>query len=312
MRIIKPPRLRKGDVIGICAPASPPTASENVERGIVYLERLGYRVEIGRNVFRRKGYLAGSDRERADDLNRFFAKNSVRAIFTARGGYGAHRILPLLDYGCARRNPKILVGYSDITAIQFALLAKSGIVSFSGPMVASDMGAGLKGKAEEYFWRWMTSPEPPPPINGEDSIGIDSLRRRTGSGRLLGGNLSLVSALLGSGYFPEMSSPVFFLEEIGERPYRIDRMLQQLKLSGIMKKAKGIIFGRFIDCRPEAGKPSLTLDQIIRNAFHGFQYPLISGFNFGHQKGSLTMPQGIRVEVERRSQKLRFLEGGVS
>jgi muramoyltetrapeptide carboxypeptidase len=307
-QLVKPPRLVKGDVIGICAPSSPPTPAENVDRGIQYLEGLGYRVEVGKNVYRRNGYLAGSDRERAADLNHFFTDKSIKAIFTARGGYGAHRILPLLDYNRIRRSPKILVGYSDITAIQSALLAKTGLISFSGPMVSSDMSTGLKGETEEHFWRWLTSPEPPPPIKGESLI-VQSRGNR--NGRLFGGNLSIISTLLGSEYLPRISRPVLLLEEIGERPYRIDRMLHHLLLTGIFEKAGGAAFGRFLDCKAESGKPSLTLDQILRNAFQGARYPVITGFNIGHQKGSLSFAQGIAVRIEPATLKLRFLEGGV-
>jgi len=311
MRLIKPPRLRRGDVIGICAPASPPTPAEDVGKGIQYLERLGYRVEVGRNVFKRHGYLAGTDRGRADDLNTFFSNPGIRAIFIARGGYGAHRILPLLDYSLIRRNPKILVGYSDITAIQFAILAKAGVITFSGPMVAADMSGGLSGAAEELFWRWMTSPAAPPPVTGEQLFTSRAGTRTSAEGRLIGGNLSLISALLGTEYFPSLYRPVYLLEEIGERPYRIDRMLTHMKIAGVLDRAAGVAFGRFIDCRPEQGKPSLSLEQIIQNTFHGSRYPVIPGFQYGHCRGSISFPQGVRVRCEARPMKLRFLEGGV-
>ena len=162
MRIIKPQALRRGDIIGICAPASPPSSEDKITKGIAYLERLGYHVQLGRSVYHKHGYLAGSDSQRASDLNELFVNPKVKAIFTVRGGYGVHRILPLLNYNLIKRNPKILVGYSDISALQLALFTKTGLVTFSGPMVAVEMASGLKGETEEFFWRCLPLQNPQP------------------------------------------------------------------------------------------------------------------------------------------------------
>src|SRR5207302_6798876 len=164
MRIIKPGALHRGDIIGICSPASAPASDHDLSRGIAYLERLGYRVELGKHVRLKRGYLAGTDAQRASDLNELFANRKVKAIFTARGGYGSHRILPLLNYPVIRRNPKILVGYSDITALQFALMAKVGLVTYSGPMLAQGMSAGLGGRVEGRACRWVTTHTAPPAL----------------------------------------------------------------------------------------------------------------------------------------------------
>jgi muramoyltetrapeptide carboxypeptidase len=308
MRILKPRALRRNDVIGICAPASPPDAASKIERGIAYIERLGYRIEVGRNVFRRRGYLAGSDAQRAADLNELFANRHVKAIFTVRGGYGSHRILPYLDYPAIRRNPKLLVGYSDITALQLAIFANCGLVSLSGPMVASNMAGGLRGKAEEYFWQCLSSARPLPSIQLRTYGDKGSARHSAQTGRLLGGNLSIVHSLLGTRYLPTRDPIILLLEEIEERPYRIDRMLNHLNLTGLLARSRGVVLGRFTDCRPEKGKPSLTLTQVFEDAFQDFTGPILSGLHYGHVGGSLAMPLGVRAAVDGQRGTLRFLE----
>jgi muramoyltetrapeptide carboxypeptidase len=311
MRTIKPRRIKHGDVIGVCAPASPPASTEKLNKGITYLERCGFRVELGKNVFKKDGYLAGSDVQRAADLNIFFANPKVKAIFTVRGGYGSHRILPLLDYNLIKRNPKILVGYSDITALHLALLAKTNLITFAGPMVAVEMSDGLTGEAEEQFWNCLTSPKPTVPIKGTNHNLSATKKNGITAGHLLGGNLSLVAALVGTPYFPSVNNQILILEEIDEKPYRIDRILTQMKLANVFKNTKGIVLGDFHNCEPKKGKPSLTLNQVFKDVFQGYQIPIIFGFPFGHLKDSLSFPIGVRVRLIGKKNKLEFLEAGV-
>jgi muramoyltetrapeptide carboxypeptidase len=312
MDIIKPKALRRGDVIGICSPASAPSSEDSLSRGIAYLERLGYRVELGKNVFRKRGYLAGSDSQRAADVNDLFANRSVKAIIAARGGYGSHRILPLLKYRTIRQNPKILVGYSDITALQLALMAKAGLVSFTGPMVASDLSPGLSGTAEEWFWRCLTSTHRLPGL----VVGKKKARQwgkgASSSGYVVGGNLSVVASSVGTPYFPDLSAPVLLLEEIDERPYRIDRMLRQIKLAGILERSKGVILGEFVNCRPERGKPSLTLQQVFADTFSEAARPVLEGLHYGHVDNLLTIPLGVRVSLDAAAGRIRFGEAALS
>lgn len=312
MNITKPRALRRGDVIGICSPASAPSSEESLSRGIRYLERLGYRVEPGRNVHLRRGYLAGTDAQRAADVNELFANRNVKAIFTARGGYGSHRVLPLLDYRVIKRNPKILVGYSDITALQLALMAKTGLVTFSGPMVASELSSGLRGNGEESFWRCLTSTKRLPALRAGGRGGRRSESRETGSGRLIGGNLSVVASSVGTPYFPTISPIVLLLEEIDERPYRIDRMLRQIRLAGILSRANGAVLGAFINCKPERGKPSLTLRQVFRDTFGEIGCPVIEGLPYGHIHNLLTIPLGVRVRLATTAGRIEFQEAAVS
>ncbi len=309
MRIIKPPRLKAGDVIGICAPASAPDTEERIDRGIRYLERLGYRVEPGKHIYRKRGYLAGTDAERAADVNALFTNPKVKAIFTVRGGYGSHRILPLLRYEAIKRYPKILVGYSDITALQLALLSKTGLVSFSGPMVASDFAAGFRGNAEERFWQLLTSTKRPPPLKARVQTGVSATK--SSIGRMVGGNLSLVSALVGTPYFPAFHDIILLLEEIAERPYRIDRQFQQMKLAGLFDRVSGIALGKFIDCGPDPGKPSLSLDQIFRETFRPLRVPVLTHLQYGHVANPQTIPLGISVRLNAKAKRVEFLESAV-
>lgn len=311
IRIIKPPRLHPGDVIGICAPASPPRKQDSIERGIRYLESAGFRIKLGKHIFGRQGYLAGTDAQRASDVNAMFADKSVKAVFTVRGGYGSQRILPLLDYRLIRRNPKILVGYSDITALQCALLEKIGLVSFSGPFVSGEMSNKLQGRTEELFWSCLMSPQPSPPIKNIFRDRLISNKRKTAGGRLIGGNLSILSTLVGTPYFPSLPDPIFILEDVGEQPYRIDRMLQHLRLAGVFSRARGIGLGNFTDCVPVPGKPSLTLSEVVRESFQSFQYPIVSGLPVGHIKKAEPFPIGVRAQLDGKKGALRFLEGGV-
>ena len=312
MRIIKPKLLQRGDVIGICAPASPPASDEKLNKGIRYIEQLGFRVKLGKHVHARKGYLAGSDTQRAADINLLFADPKVKAIFVVRGGYGSHRILPLLNYNLIKCNPKILVGYSDITALHLALLAKSKMVSFSGPMVAVEMSDGLNGKVEERFWEMLMSTHPPKIIKGSSNPIVVARGKRISTGNLLGGNLSIMTALIGTQFFPSLNDPIFILEEIDERPYRIDRMLQQIKLSDHFKNIKGIALGNFRGCDPDEKKPSLTLNQVFNDVFQNYNFPVISGIPFGHFSLSASIPIGVKVKINGRKNCMEFLESGIS
>jgi muramoyltetrapeptide carboxypeptidase len=315
MKPVKPQRLRPGDVIGVFAPSSPAADDAKVERGVRYLEKIGYRVEVGKSVYKRHGYLAGMDGERAADIHTFFRKKSVRALFATRGGYGIHRILPLIDYPLIRKNPKIVVGYSDVTALHCALLSRSGLVSFSGAMVASAMSDGsFGGRTEERFWQMLTSADPPDPVRPADrELYSGNLRAgKETAGTLIGGNLSLLAALAGTPYLPPFTNRILLLEDIGERPYRIDRMLQQLKLAGLFRNLRGILLGDFRECQEEKGKPSLTLPRVFQETFAPLPCPVLSGFHYGHVRDSITFPFGVRASLRASKKRLEFLESGVS
>ena len=312
MKTIKPRALRRGDVIGICSPASAPATDDALARGIRYLEGNGYRVELGKNVSLKRGYLAGTDTQRAADVNELFGNRKVKAIIAARGGYGSQRILPYLEYRLIRKHPKIFVGYSDLTALQLALLTRTGLLTFSGPMVASELSSGFRGNSEDWFWRCLTSAKRLPSIRTGKAGKPGRGNRTTGEGRLIGGNLSMIAASVGTPYFPDISPSLLLLEEIDERPYRVDRMLRQIRLAGILSKVKGIVLGGFTGCKPDPGKPSLTLQQIFDETFGESGCPVVRGLRYGHVKNFLTMPVGIRVRADAGRGRIVFLESAVS
>lgn len=311
--LLKPPRLRPGDVIGVVAPASP-MKHDRLENGIRYLERLGYKTKVGKAVYREHGYLAGRDRDRAEDLNRMFRDPRVNAIFCIRGGYGTPRLLPLLDYDAIRAHPKIFVGYSDITAVQLAMLQRTGLVTFSGPMVASEMGKGIDPFTEENFWRMVTHPEPFGEMTRPAAGRYDLITRGSAAGPIIGGCLSLVVSLVGSPYFPETSGSIFCVEEIGEAPYRIDRMLAQLREAGILKNIAGFVLGQMNDCVPTDNEPSQTLDDLMRDFIKPLKIPAIAGLDYGHVDVKHTLPFGVRAELSARGtqSKLKIVESAVS
>jgi len=311
--LLKPPRLRPGDLIGVVAPASP-MKHDRLENGIRYLENLGYKVKPGKYVYHEHGYLAGRDRERADDINRMFRDRRVKAIFCIRGGYGTPRLLPLLDYDAIRANPKIFVGYSDITTIQLAMLRQTGLVTFSGPMVASEMAKGIDPFTEKNFWRMVTHPEPFGELTRPGAGRYEVIARGSAAGPIIGGCLSLVTGLVGSPYFPETGGGIFCVEEIGEAPYRIDRMLTQLREAGILKNIGGFVLGQMTDCVATDDEPSQTLEDLMRDFIKPLKIPAISGLDYGHVNVKHTLPFGVRAELIARGgqPKLKIVESAVS
>ena len=242
-----PRRLCPGDLIGLVAPASPVADPSRVEAGVRYFERHGYRVRVGEHAAGVHGYLAGPDRERAADLEAMFLDPEVRAVISLRGGYGATRLLPLLDFELFRRNPKILSGFSDITALQLALWHHCRLVTFHGPMAAVDFGGTVDSATEASFWDAVSGAGAPRqlPLGAPGTLRV--LVEGEASGPLLGGNLSLMAALAGTPYMPDFSGTIVVIEDIGEEPYRVDRMLTQLLQAGVFSgvRARG--------CRAHAG-----------------------------------------------------------
>jgi len=305
MNTLKLPKLKHGDVIGIVAPSSPPRTQEAVEQGISYLEKLGYRVEISSNVFSRYGYLAGADEIRANELNAMFANKNVKAIFVARGGYGLHRILSKINFSLIKRNPKIVVGYSDVTALQLALWKKCNLVSLSAPLVV-EFKEKLTGEKEELFWSLLTSSKR---SNFSYAITTNPVKQTVKKikGMLLGGNLSLISALCGTKYLPSFKNALLFCEDVGEEPYRVDRMLQHLKLANGFKQTSGIVLGDFSSCERK-NEISLSLQQVFSDTFANMNVPIISGLQYGHIKETYSIPIGIQAEIDAKKNKMRLME----
>ncbi len=316
MKILKPQPLKKHDLIGIVAPSSAPSSEEKIEKGVRYIERLGYRVEVGKHAKEVHGYFAGRDAHRASDLNAMFADKKIRAIIVVRGGYGSPRLLERIDYSLIRRNPKILVGYSDVTALQLALFAKTGLVTFSGPMLAVEMFDRMDSFTEDFFWKLLTSPRPVGKVSNPPNEPMKSLlrpsKKSSAVGRLLGGNLSMVVSLMGTSFQPKFARNILFFEEVGEEPYRIDRMLTQLKLGGVLRSIRAMVIGSFVNCVPvDKKKPTLTIKQILEELTDDLKIPILSGLAYGHRPRKLTLPIGVRARVDSGSRTLEIFESAL-
>jgi muramoyltetrapeptide carboxypeptidase len=312
MNILKPHALKKGDVIGIIAPASAPIAQDRIDKGAEYFERMGYRVKLGAHVRAIRGYLAGTDEERADDINAMFADPSVKAIIAVRGGYGTPRLLHLLNYPLIRKNPKVLAGYSDLTGLQLAIFKKTGLITFSGPMSGVEMAKGIDPFTEEHFWRMVTSTKKAGVVHNPDDQPFVCLRKGKATGRLLGGNLSLISSIIGTPYLPSLKQSLLFLEEIEEECYRFDRMICQLRLAGMLDDANGIVIGALTDVKAsDTTKPFLTADEVVNDYFGGMEKPVLQNLVYGHIPRKLTIPIGITASMDASRCTLSFTESAV-
>lgn len=311
MTTLKPERLSPDDVIGLVSPASPVRNPAAISKAVRYLENLGYRVKVGRNAATCDGYLAGSDRQRLADLHAMFRDRDVRAIFALRGGYGTPRLLSGIDYRLIRANPKILVGFSDITALQLAIWERARLVTFNGPMPGVDMQGSMDRATELSFWSMLTCPAPVTELRFPRWNPV-TLNRGTSQGRLLGGNLSMVTSLLGTPYMPELHGALFFMEDVGEEPYRIDRMLMQLLNAGSLAGVKGIISGRFVGCKAEHPARSRTTDAVLSELASRLRVPFLANVPFGHDTRKLTIPIGIHARLNAGTGSITLLESPVT
>jgi len=267
---------------------------------------------VGANALKKHGYLAGTDEERAADLHAMFRDRRVRAIICARGGYGTPRLLRMLDYRMIRRNPKILVGFSDITALQLAFWAKCALVTFHAPMLATDMAEPMDSFTEEMFWLLVTSNQKAGSLTFPEPMQAKILRPGSFTGHLLGGNLSILVSLLGTPYQPALDRSALFLEEVGEEPYRVDRMLTQLQNALVLARCRGIMIGQCTDCVPrDPSRPSLSLDEVLKEFALAFKKPVISNLPFGHVKQKMTLPMGVKVRVDAERRSMELLEAAV-
>lgn len=289
-----------GSRIGIAAPAGH-FNHDKFNTGIKVLEDFGFDVFIPSRLTSRKGYLAGSDRHRAEMIQRLFADSSVDAILCARGGYGSMRILPLLDYTAIRRNPKIFIGFSDITALLTVLYTHCSLVTYHGPVVTS------LGRASPETGTAMTMV-----VSQVQKIVIEPrhgfvLKQGRATGPVIGGNLTILSHLMGTPFMPPIDGHILFLEDCDEKPYRIDRMLTQMRLSGCLDVIKGLALGQFKNC----GSFDVIKD-IFANVFQEREIPILGGFEIGHGRTNLTLPIGLSARLDTESRELAYLEPAVS
>ena len=315
--VIKPTRLKSGDKLGIVAPGSY-ISEEELQDSIKNLNQLGFETTHSEKILLQSGYFAGSDKDRADDLMEKFLDKSVKGIVCARGGYGCSRILPMLDYDVIRSNPKILIGYSDITALLYGIYQKSGLITFHGPVGTSS----FNDYSVDNFKRVLMNPERSKTFknstSGEDEnvYGVTSIVKGKGKGRLVGGNLSIMVSLIGTEYDVDYSGKIIFIEEVGEEPYRVDRMLTQLIQSGKFDHAAGIMMGIFRKCEVKENSDltakSFNLMEVLQDRFGNFKIPVVYGMSFGHVKDKFTIPFGALAELDANKHTFTLLEKAVN
>ncbi|MBP1971690.1 muramoyltetrapeptide carboxypeptidase [Virgibacillus natechei] len=304
--MIYPSRLQKGDTIGVIAPAGTPNP-EKVQKAIPFFKKMGLHVKLGKHIDKIYGYLAGSDKERLADIHDMIANPEIKAIIFARGGYGTARLAANIDYHLIRSNPKIIWGYSDITYLHTAIRQATGLVTFHGPMLASDI-------AKENFDYLSASMfnqlfEPTALHYSEAISSLDVLASGYAEGELVGGNLSLLASSIGTPYEIDTLGKLLLLEDIGEEPYRVDGMLNQLKLAGKLADAAGIVIGDFSEAEPTVDV-SLTLEQVFVHYFQDLGCPVMKGFKIGHCLPHFTVPLGVKAQLSTIGKSL-VIEPGV-
>lgn len=310
---LRPAPLKQGDRIGIVAPSSPQRDDQRLRAGIERLASMGYRVHEGTNLWKRYGYLAGTDDERVDDFNGMLRDPEIRMIVAGRGGFGATRILDRIDYEAARRDPKIVLGFSDVTALNLALLSQSGLVSFSGAMPGVDL---WEDKPDRFMLESLQScigaSEPLGVLpSGPTGDAISGIRGGSAEGRLIPANLTLLATLCGTPYMPDMSGAILLIEEIGEEAYRVDRLLSQVWNSGILSDIGGLAFGAFTGTDPKRiSIDPLPIEEVFAEYVRRADVPTISGVPYGHIGSKLTLPVGVRARIDGDAGALEVLESG--
>jgi muramoyltetrapeptide carboxypeptidase len=286
----------------VVAPAGPIRAGQ-LRAGLAYLRARGYRIVEGRHLRARRGYLAGTDADRAADLNRAMADPRLDAVVFARGGYGSARLLDRLDFTPLRRRPKLFLGYSDITAFYAALQLSTGIPGFYGPMVLNFNAPGREFR-EASLWRVL---ERRPGWNRFRFSRRGVLRGGRAEGTLIGGCLSLLASLVGTPYDLDTRGAILFWEEVDEEPYKIDRMLHHLKMAGKLDRLRGMVVGKLHRCGPRPGTRALTLREILQDHLAGSTFPVVTEFPAGHAPGKVTLPLGLPARLDATSGELRIL-----
>jgi muramoyltetrapeptide carboxypeptidase len=289
---LKPARLKSGDTVAIISPAGAVWDTERIDFFANILKNFGFNVVLGKTLTEKWGYFSGKDELRAQELNEMFADKNVKGIFCMKGGWGCARIIDKLDYELIKKNPKVLIGFSDITALLLAIQHKTGLITFHGPVGNS----GWNDYTTNVFKKVLMDPE-----SGfgfpQDQEGVVTIHPGIAEGEFAGGNLTVLSSLIGTGYLPNWKGKILFLEEVKEEPYSIDRMMTQLKLSGVMNDISGLVFGQCAKCLAEEPEKAFTFDQVIRQHLEPLKIPSFYGANIGHIENKLTIPLGIKGKV---------------
>ncbi|MDE3741988.1 S66 peptidase family protein [Maribacter polysaccharolyticus] len=300
-RTIKPKRLRPGDGITLIAPGGP-VNDEKIALAIKNIEDLGLKPKLSRNLRAKRGYMAGTDTQRLHDFHNAFADTETKAIWCVRGGDGCNRLLPSIDYDLIKENPKALIGFSDITALINAIYRKTGLVGLHGPIAAWDFTDFNTKHLKAVLFHGGAGHT----VYGTEKT--ETLVNGKVTGKLMGGNLSLLSALSGTGFDNDFKDKIVFIEDVGEKPRKVDRMLTQLRQANGLERAKGIILGEFDDCEPGEGEDSLSLIEALKDRLSGLNIPMVYNFPFGHDKNLCTFPVGIQVALDASNKSITFRE----
>lgn len=315
--VIKPARLKAGDKIAIVAPGSY-ISEEELQDSIKNINLLGFEAAYSEKVLLQSGYFAGTDKDRAEDLMEKFSDKSVKGIVCARGGYGCARILPMLDYDVIRNNSKVLIGYSDVTALLYGIYQKSGMITFHGPVGTSTFNDYSLSNFNKVLLNPKNSVKFYNSNSGDDEnvYGVTTIVEGKSKGRFVGGNLSIMVSLIGTEYDVDYSGKIIFIEEVGEEPYRIDRMLTQLLQAEKFNNAAGIMMGIFRKCEvkkeSDLTAKSFTLMEVLKDRFANLKIPVIYGMSFGHVKDKFTIPFGAYAEIDTDNQTFTLLEKAVN
>lgn len=313
----KPPRLREGDVLGLVAPAGFVGDRFGLEEIMDTVRAMGLEPRPARHLLDREGYLAGSDHDRAGDLMTMYADDSVRAIMAVRGGWGSARLLPHLDFAKIAREPKLFAGFSDNTALHLAFAARTGVPSIHGPNASASWPAAawqsFRALAFEGATPTYAIPASPVASLVRRGNGVRTFSGGKARGRLFGGNLTVLSALVGTPFLPDFTGAILFLEETNEAEYRIDRLLTQLTLAGILGKVAGVVFGQCTDCRnTDVGYSSFTIYEVLDRQFSQLGVPAFQGAEIGHIAGQVSVPVGVMAEIDADAGTIRMLEPAVA
>lgn len=313
--VLKAPRLKPGDTVGLINPAGATFHKDDVLIAEETLAALGLKMKSGQHLLDRYGYLAGTDEARAADVNQMFANPEINAILSLRGGWGCNRILDMVDYKTAAKNPKIIMGYSDITSLLVALTAKTGLVTFHGPVGTSTWNEFSTNFVRKLLFQAETVTMENPKHIGDNLTQTQNRILPIGPGKtrgmLWGGNLSVLTAMVGSDYLPKAKGSILFLEEVGEDIYRVDRMLTQLKLAGILQELSGFVFGKCSKCDAGDTYGSLTLEEVLSDHIKPLGIPAWYGSMIGHIEDKFTMPCGLEAEIDAGRGSITLLDSAV-
>jgi muramoyltetrapeptide carboxypeptidase len=310
-RLIRPRRLDRGSRIAIVAPAGTPKP-DRLRKGIAILKQHGYEISVAPQVRKKLGYLAGDDKTRAGALMNAFSDNTIDAIFAGRGGYGCLRLLPFLDFKVIKSCPKPLVGYSDLTVLLLAIYKKCDMITFHGPMVSTELGKSLKSYTLGYFFKALEQTNPLGIIRLPAAYRLGAFGGGKAAGPIVGGNLSLMARMTGTGFLPSFKNKIIFMEDTEEEPYRLDAYLAQLFLATDITQANGFIIGEMTRTEPRYGhSKSWTAMEVVKDYLAKLGKPVITNFPCGHGKEKITIPIGIKVAIDADKKIVEFKEAGV-